>query len=366
MDGNSGTVRPTDHAASVDGGTDTQTLSEHCSSFSSRLVQLIQSLLARPHPRSAWSEYCEKMTNGLTQLIEMFKEDCKRPIEQSLIHLNHHVDQRLGHAEADLLMHLIRLRRQVMMNEEINQSTLGREMDEIVFDRIMQLLPFQQPDTDDRNDEKQPPRYDVCWRDKCGMTALHALCTCPMAEGSVMYRLAERLLQLGMDPNMPHCASPPIFSLLSEGALKNAAAIKLMLDHGYDMSTQSKTSGVTCMHWLVEYADLDFMRHLYRHFPRHLSAFDYSLTTNDGKTVTELATSKLAQPSMNATIQQMLRDMIQLLIEEREKQYSTIRSLLHMHTPLRLNNANDVSTIVFAYIAAHDYDYPSADTGSAD
>jgi len=300
------------------------------------------------------------------KVLNLFEEDTQRPVHLSLIDLN----QTRSEDGCDILMQLIKLHSLKMI------EPLKRQFDDVVWTRVMELLDINCEDDDDDVDDDENGNsengsdrhrvgYDVTRRDFAGYTALHHACTVSMSEGCSMYRLAQRLLELGADPNTKHrldlsllmdvtsswwsCESHPDMLL---------PAIKLLLTYSADINAQTSSSGFTCMAGLLYRHRLDLLRTMYERLPHYMSAVDYSLLGKVGQrwmTLTQLAANQLSNAS-NEQGREVYNAILTLILTEREKQYADIRHLLHLHTPLRLNQHSDLTAIIFSFIKAKDYE----------
>jgi len=207
--------------------------------------------------------------------------------------------------------------------------------------------------------------YDVMRTDRYGRTALHYAFDLPVSKGSTVYRVVERLLQLGANVDaLDRYGKTPVMYYIRWGMhqqLSNLALIQLLLDYGGESHINHQVEGgMTLIHLVVAYAEIDLLREMYERLPHHMSAIDYTLTSDDicdcpPQTLIQLASLCATGEYEYVHEPERYQEILDLLLSEREKQYGVIRSLLHRHTPLKCNNMTDLSTIVFSYIAAADY-----------
>jgi len=271
----------------------------------------------------------------------------------------------------------VRYTTEVLKKDELNQFM--KQLDAIVWPRILQLLNVDNShdngghDAIDGNDDdghavgSNPSRirmvYDVTRRDSIGRTALHLACSGPtLSEGSCVYRVLARLLSLGADANaMTNDGLVPIFLLvLSSGFDPWIPAMEFLLRHGADLNLQAEPNDETFIHRLIYLRRFRILRDMYAELSYYMSAIDYSLTVegsaDEVETIIQYASNRALFGSYRQHDQKLDGIILTLLKTERQKQYMAIRSLLRQHTPLRLNHHTDLTDVVFAYIAAEDYD----------
>lgn len=313
-------------------------LSERRSSFTSQLLSGVEKCLGATGP--VWDPF-------LNRVPLMMQMDSKRMTTQhSPIELN----QTMADTGRDLLMQLIMLDGRIRLHDRMGPSAARQQLNSIVWPHLLTIL---------KQDDVQ---YDVHRTDKHGLTVLHHICSYPLLDGSLIVHLLDRLLQLGADP----CAKKNLSG--NTPLLRNIKSyrtpmgvIKRFLDHGTSLNDTVCWNGRTCIHWMVWQADLAMLRSMFLELPHcYTSAIDYSIEgqcwrTGRMVTVVELARS-LCKDAEGDEKRAKAPAIFDLLTSEREKQYTEIRSSLQHHTPLRLNQATNLTTIVFSYIAASDYD----------
>jgi len=228
---------------------------------------------------------------------------------------------------------------------------------------------------EDGNDGGNSGRYDVHRSDGNGRTSLHHLCfhQSHMSCGNVSYQLAERLLQLGADPNaLDRRGYTPLHAAASSSMWTDSIdasfrLIRLLLEYGADLS-RAKYNGWNCMHFLVHsrQAGLALLKCLYSHLPRLMSSVDYSMNNVLEFVVDEMFESdeqQLHEPEANDRV---LQRILNLLTHQSRRQYADIQQALHQHTPLKLNDHSDLSDIVLSYIKARSRIEPDEDEDEDD
>jgi len=296
----------------------------------------------------------------------MLKEDSQRPAHLSRIDLN----QSDSDTGRDVIMHLIQLYFIMWVHERWIEPPIKRQFDDVVWARIMKLLDVNGEDQDadangDDDSGSHRVRYDVTRRDVHGRTALHHACMTSSAirEGCCIYRLAERLLELGVDPNAESGDGVSPYMLVLSSRIdcqtdESLPMVKHFQAHGADINGQSSLGKLSCMGRLVSCRRRNLLRAMYQRLPYYMSAIDYSLLGKVGErlvTVAELA-GNLASNASNAEDRGAYNYILILIKTEREKQYAAIRSLLQQCIPLHLNQHTDLTDIIFSFIAARDYE----------
>jgi len=307
------------------------------------------------------------------RVLKLFKEDSQRAVDQSLIDLNQ-CDPQNGQ---DVLMQLIHFHSYLATYGGWFDETMKQQFDDIVWGKIIKILDCN-CDDDKYNDESGDDdsdihrvRYDVTRRDKVGRTVLHHACMVSMNEVSIVYHLAERLLNLGADPNAcDRCGASPLMLVLEaldrDGQHDRQqdqllSMVKLLLDYGAEINAQSTHRSMTrsCMAVLVSSLRFSVLCVMYAQLPYDMSAIDYSRTAfcrgSQQESLVQFASSCVAH-TRDLYAREKLEDIFILLTSEREKQYAAIRQLLHHHTPLRLNSDSDLTDIIFSFIKATDYE----------
>jgi len=197
--------------------------------------------------------------------------------------------------------------------------------------------------------------YDVHRTDSARRTALRLGCERGMEEGSGLHRLAERLIQLGADPNaMDREGCTPLVAM-SRYPFPSFVAIKLLLDAGADICAQDKT-GSTCIHHLVGKRQFDLLQEMYTQLPHHMCKVDYTLKDRNGRTIIEKARWMVngAPAWVKERTKFKSRQIRQLIRSERAKLHDGIRTALNDCTPLRLNDVSNLNNLIFSYAVAED------------
>lgn len=173
---------------------------------------------------------------------------------------------------------------------------------------------------------------------------------------SALYRLLERLLELGADPStVDGLDEYPLMTLMQHFKV-DLATVKLPLDHGHrrgvDLINARVREGPTFLHRMVSSGKVDLLREMFTHLPHYTSTIDDSLktknwTNGEMESLVPYAAS-MSEKAFDEECKQRVAAISTLLMLERGKQYTTIRSLLTQYTPLKLNNANDLTTVVLS------------------
>jgi len=332
--------------------------------FSSRLLIELEGFMRNAASRN----------NEEKDIRDMFEEDRKRPVEQSLIDLNQTSGVTVSGAERrDILTRLFNI-----------YSVICRGASPNAFDsmRVLQLIhgckaAKDESHTDSDSSERRSQhrcQYDVRRRDKKGMTALHMACTCSMKQGSFVYRVIERLLQLGADPCATDQDSRPPHLVLSYRlpAEELTPVLGLLFRTGADIHAQNRW-GWGIIDECIDAHRIDVLQWMFLHLPHHTSAIDYARMhpSTPGpaggrpRTIIMIADvayraacldRDMAMASHNddegkcRSVRDKCHDIVKLLKSQREKQYTAIRTMLNHHTQL----IPDLANIAFSYVESED------------
>lgn len=302
----------------------------------------------------------------MDRIVGMIEEDSKRPVEHSLIDLNQ-TDLKIESPHLygkDFLMYLISFARRrygQMTPRYATMTELMARRDQLfnnsVWPHVTNILSIPIPRAHFLNiNGRTRVRYDVTRVGDDGATALHYVCESMMEEGSGLHRVAERLLTLGADVHARDgIRATPLIRMLRCNIVRPFFAIKLLLDAGSDISAQDDR-GFTCVHYLIECAQLNLLQTMYTQLPHHMCKVDYSLKDRDGRNVIQYAEWMIDNSfgSKEQPAVQQRRNIHQLLKAERDKLYTGIRTVLHDSTPLKLNDDSDLASTIFSYVVAED------------
>jgi len=247
------------------------------------------------------------------------------------------------------------------------ESGYGRResMDTIVWPWIIKLLSRGKASRD------MTSKYDIHRRDHGGRTVLHYVSSASimvMPANSMLHRLAELLLQLGVDPNATwvdsqnplRSVSPPLIHMIPARMPPRPNlfdAVKLFLHYGADLNAKEH-GGHTFIHHLIIYHQSDTLRQLYQRLPQHASTIDYAIRVKagvgspDGEyvSIVPFAMDRVEFECDDAALD-TLKHIVAMLQQQRERQYQNIRQALTDATPL----VKDLNHIIYEYIQAHDY-----------
>jgi len=322
--------------------------------YTSRLLAILVDAQRRWTPE--YEERSNALQRGMSRIVEMTNEDSQRHVEQSLIDLNQcHSISELD--VVDVLTGVVELSNRILSDEQLAKSCKAM-LETLIWPRIMALMNL------DGSDHECYDMQRVFWS---GGTALHFLCAsrCHMLSGNITARLAERLLQLGADPNALDFSNHTPLIVAASGSWTDSAdalfpLIRLLLDHGADINVCDK-DGWPCMYYLIGEERFDMLQRLYDDLPQVMSGIDYSTTflcRDRWINVFDAAAGALknAQERETTLGWSNAEAILNLLTEQAKQQYHDIQQALHLHTPLKLNDHTDLTDIVLSYIKAVETD----------
>jgi hypothetical protein len=166
--------------------------------------------------------------------------------------------------------------------------------------------------------------YDASLRDRKGEHALHVMCShlVPKVSTCWTYKLAELLLQKGVDPNQPDAdGCPPLVRWAGFRTIKSACGLQLLIRCGADIHATNK-QGQTMMHSLIQNKKLSIIEQLLEGGLEWLDCFQ---PDKKGETIIALA-EKAVQERPNDQDSKEIKQMVKVHAQTWRKH---VRPLLH-------------------------------------